>query len=148
MSLEEAEAILFTNLSLLGFDPKEQQRLYKVSIQPDMFRRANQKGMEVVLYFLLRCVIPEDRFSAVCFPCSFCYAHSFVFQGFQMIWPCHEKAQQRDFKKVSLHLLQELEQAGHIPPRTALMSHLQNAGGDRFACSVPVIDELDVCFPG
>lgn len=53
--------ILFQNIKLLGFNREEEERNYKVLIQRDMFNKTNQKGLAVLIYFILCHIKPEFK---------------------------------------------------------------------------------------
>lgn len=53
ISLKE---IWWGNMLLLGFCPADNERKYGTVFHKDMFEQANTKGMQVVLYFLLRLI--------------------------------------------------------------------------------------------
>ena len=57
--------IWWGNMLLLGFCPIENEKVYAVSFHPDMFEQASTKGMQVVLYYLLR-QINRDKTKKVC----------------------------------------------------------------------------------
>jgi hypothetical protein len=44
----------WSNMMLLGFCPVENEKVYGLVFHPDMFEQASTKGMQVVLYYLLR----------------------------------------------------------------------------------------------
>ena len=60
--------IWWGNMLLLGFCPIENEKVYAVSFHPDMFEQASTKGMQVVLYYLLR-QINRDKTKKVCTMC-------------------------------------------------------------------------------
>jgi hypothetical protein len=52
--------VFFANLLLLGFDVNAEQRKHGVSFHADMFRKPNEKGLFVVLYFLIVRLYPKS----------------------------------------------------------------------------------------
>jgi hypothetical protein len=53
------EDAFWKNLILLGFDKELFEKQYNMSFNKEMFRNSNIKGMEILLYFLLRKIAPE-----------------------------------------------------------------------------------------
>lgn len=61
----DKETIWFNNLILLGFDTTEIQRKTNISFFPEMFRVANVKGMEQVVYFFLEQIFTKEVMTTV-----------------------------------------------------------------------------------
>ncbi|ELR14092.1 uncharacterized protein ACA1_367250 [Acanthamoeba castellanii str. Neff] len=104
--------IWWANMLLLGFCPIENEKVYAVSFHPDMFEQASTKGMQVVLYYLLR-QINRDKTK----------------KAFKGCWPTLDmKNNLNDYKKAANNLITELEHDGEIPAGTFRLSHLQSVG--------------------
>ena len=97
---EEIESATFTNLLLLGFDPVLMERKHATTFHRRMFRKANAKGMEVVLHFLI-----ERGFDQQCA------------QELSLVWPIFDKPSARGFRKLATSLLQGLQVRGGPLPR-------------------------------
>ena len=54
------ERLFYDNLLLLGFEAGALTKKYGASLGADMFRRSNPKAMEIVVYFLLLKIAPEQ----------------------------------------------------------------------------------------
>jgi hypothetical protein len=54
------ESLYFRNLLLLGFDVEANTAKHGIQFFPEMFRTANVKGMEVIFYFLLQKLNPNQ----------------------------------------------------------------------------------------
>ena len=66
------DEVFFQNINLLGFDKDAQEKDFKIPIQRNMFNKANQKGLAVLLYFVLCSMNPEfkGRYAMWWFPYS------------------------------------------------------------------------------
>lgn len=53
-SLPISENIFFINLILLGFDLENEQKNQNILFYPEMFKKPNEKGMELIFYFLFQ----------------------------------------------------------------------------------------------
>jgi hypothetical protein len=133
-----AEHIWFINMLMLGFNPQAEQKKHSLAFNEEMFRRPNEKGMEVVLHFLFQRLL-GSKAKEVCE--LYMPAHSTLFsvssaQTFRLVWPVHDKTQSRDFKKLVFTLLQQLEKEDHLPPNTIRQSHIQTCSGERYILHV------------
>ena len=97
---EEIESATFTNLLLLGFDPVLMERKHATTFHRRMFRKANAKGMEIVLHFLI-----QRGFDQQCA------------QELALVWPIFDKPSARGFRKLATSLLQGLQARGGPLPR-------------------------------
>jgi len=97
---EEIESATFTNLLLLGFDPVLMERKHATTFHRRMFRKANAKGMEIVLHFLI-----QRGFDQQCA------------QELSLVWPIFDKPSARGFRKLATSLLQGLQVRGGPLPR-------------------------------
>eukprot|EP00899_Mesostigma_viride_P010099 jgi/Mesvir1/19090/Mv12842-RA.2 len=113
--LAEIESVMFSNLLLLGFDPSAASTKHGAEFFPGMFRVSNQKGMEVIMQFLYSRLRPEESKKAL-----------------QLAWPIYDKAQAREFRKIILGLLKELEDAGSLPRNSSRQSSIASCSGERF----------------
>lgn len=91
---EEIESATFTNLLLLGFDPVLMERKHATTFHRRMFRKANAKGMEIVLHFLI-----QRGFDQQCA------------QELALVWPIFDKPSARGFRKLATSLLQGLQES-------------------------------------
>lgn len=53
--------VFFQNVALLGFDKEQYEGDYKIPIHKDMFSKTNQKGLAVLLYFVLTSIKEEFK---------------------------------------------------------------------------------------
>ena len=97
---EEIESATFTNLLLLGLDPVLMERKHATTFHRRMFRKANAKGMEIVLHFLI-----QRGFDQQCA------------QELALVWPIFDKPSARGFRKLATSLLQGLQVRGGPLPR-------------------------------
>lgn len=106
--------VLFQNLNLLGFDKTQNEKDFKVLIQRDMFNKINQKGLAILLYFLLCHMKPE-------------------FKGkYAMCWFPYTMAEMKEFKKITLEYFNILQTEGLVPHSQILSkSVLETASGRR-----------------
>ena len=95
-------SVLHCSLLLLAYKSSS----YEVDIAPVMFDKANTKGLEAVLHFLLTKLrgasqakkvtfthLASDLVHTVSCPAS-------LLQDFKGIWPIQDSRQQRDYRKV------------------------------------------------
>ena len=61
----DKRTIWYTNLILLGFDVSDAQKKTNIVFSADMFRVANVKGMEQVIYFFLECIFTQQKIKEV-----------------------------------------------------------------------------------
>ena len=57
----EKRTLWYSNLILLGFDTDEVQKKTNIVFTPDMFRVANVKGMEQVVFFFFENIFTPHR---------------------------------------------------------------------------------------
>ena len=87
----DVSRIWFIMMRQLGFDPVKIGATYKLKVSEDMFRIANPRGLEVVLYFLLTKFDPiKSR------------------EKFKPCWPIQDKNEERQFRKLCIDWLNEL----------------------------------------
>eukprot|EP00743_Colponemidia_sp_Colp-15_P011284 GILK01012564.1.p1 GENE.GILK01012564.1~~GILK01012564.1.p1 ORF type:complete len:814 (-),score=144.86 GILK01012564.1:37-2439(-) len=113
-----AEDVMFNSLLLLGFDCESMEKKHRIPFNKEMFshRQGNLKGMEVVIYFLLHRLNPEE-----------------TERTFRTCWPALEALQHREFKQLAYTVLQQMEKDGILPPNTLPgKSVLDTAFGERF----------------
>lgn len=104
--LVQDNEILFQNLNLLGFDKEQQERDFKVLVQRDMFNKTNQKGMAVLIYFILCHIKPE-------------------FKGkYAYCWFPYTMSDMKEFKKITLEYFSILQTDGLISDSTSFTSQL------------------------
>lgn len=106
-------SVLHCSLMLLAYKSFS----YEVDITPFMFDKANTKGLEDVLHFLLTKLRGASQAK----------------KDFKGIWPIQDSRQQRDYRKVVHALLTEMEQQDKLPRRlvAALQSMFTTAAGSR-----------------
>ncbi len=89
---DEIEAAAFTNLLTLGFDPMLMELKRATSFHRRRFRKANAKGMEIVLHVLMQRGSDEQ--------CA---------QELALVWPIFDKPSARGFRKLATSLLPGLQ---------------------------------------
>jgi HAUS augmin-like complex subunit 6-like protein len=69
LALSERD-IFWDNILLLGLDVSAARAKYPgVALGPDMFSKQSQKGMEIIMYFLLTNVLGDDAVKVGCEIC-------------------------------------------------------------------------------
>ena len=87
----EVSRIWFIMMRQLGFDPVKIGATCKLKVSEEMFRIANPRGLEIVLYFLLTKFDPiKSR------------------EKFKPCWPIQDKNEERQFRKLCIDWLNEL----------------------------------------
>ncbi|CAG9322052.1 unnamed protein product [Blepharisma stoltei] len=113
--LTPIENLTITSLKLLGYDEFDIPKDMKIQLSPELFRKANTKALESILYFLLTKLTTQDQMS------------SFVF-----CWPPRTPDMKREYKESSYRLLLDLQDSRVIPENTLLgKSVLDMAQGER-----------------
>ena len=111
---QSLEELTFTNLTLLGFDVRENEARHQTPFCPSMFDTSNGKGMEVIMFFLLHRLDPGR-----------------ARESFRGVWPVNDKTKSREFRNILFDWLKKLEEEEAIP-KSARKSLLQTATGHRF----------------
>lgn len=93
------EKEFFSNIVMLGFDAEAERRRFGIVFSPDMFRRPNAKGMEVIFHFLICKHSPPTE--EVTFPDTKSHRCIDFDQKFSTCWPVHTREQGTEFRKVS-----------------------------------------------
>lgn len=103
------DAALVTNLHLLGLPPARGV----TPLHAGLFRQTNAAALEHALHFLLSKIDPRRARA-----------------DFADCWPIRDRQQAREFRKIALVALQDLDRSGVLPhpPRLSL---LQQASGER-----------------
>jgi len=115
---ERIKNLWWQNTLLLGFNLDEYTRKYpglslnKVAFGQEMFCVGNEKGLLVLLQFLLGQLDPSFH------------------QEIVGSWPFYDTASQRQFKRLVHRRLEALSNAGLIPPSAARGTTLQSAKGE------------------
>ncbi|KAL0028273.1 hypothetical protein WJX79_006483 [Trebouxia sp. C0005] len=106
-------SILHCSLLLLGY----KSSVYEADISASMFYKANTKGLESLLHFLLTKLRGVSQSK----------------KDFKGVWPIKDTRQQKDYRKVLHTLLSELEHEEKLPRRlvAALQSMFTTAAGAR-----------------
>ncbi|CAM9000408.1 unnamed protein product [Rhodiola kirilowii] len=113
----ELESAMYTNCFLLGLDPSVIGiGVFNGIPRVGLFRHSNPKLGEQLLHFLLSSIrgpaqSPKD---------------------FDSVWPICDAGQSKDFRKVVLGVINELEEQRAIPKCSARVSALANCCGIRF----------------
>eukprot|EP01135_Chromosphaera_perkinsii_P006532 Nk52_evm4s539 gene=Nk52_evmTU4s539 len=92
MSQTLTQELMFTNLVLLGLEPRRFQDKYGTSFGKDMFQNPNKKGMEVILHFLFSKIDPDQ-----------------VKVDFKSCWPPFDKKSEQEFRKIASQWLVRIE---------------------------------------
>lgn len=81
----EANSLFFHNLLLLGFDPQRYEQKFQIAFHAEMFHKPNVKAMQVVIYFLLMKLSPQE-----------------TRERFKHVWPVLDRQQARTFITLSM----------------------------------------------
>ena len=101
-------SILHCSLLLLGYKAS----VYEADISASMFRKANTKGLESLLHFLLTKLRGVSQSKKASLACNMCTVLSqpdlsltkaiwpLSLQDFKGVWPIKDTRQQKDYRKV------------------------------------------------
>mmetsp|Transcript_29239 Transcript_29239/g.52251 ORF Transcript_29239/g.52251 Transcript_29239/m.52251 type:complete len:386 (-) Transcript_29239:33-1190(-) len=126
-SLEDQVLI---NLNLLDFANFEIERDLKVKLERDLFRKANSRALDTILYFLFTQIATDEQRLA-----------------FMFSWPPRTPSMRREFRDEAFKLLQLLENEDKLPKQTILgKSVLETAQGERALTLLKKLSEAALCF--
>jgi hypothetical protein len=121
---------VLVNLNLLDFPSFEVEKDLMVKLERDLFRKANSKALDTLLYFLFSKIATEEQRLA-----------------FMFSWPPRTPSMRREFKDESFKLLQALEGEDKLPKQTILgKSVLETAQGERALTLLKKVSDATLGF--
>lgn len=121
---------VLVNLNLLDFANFEVERDLKIKLERDMFRKANSRALDTLLYFLFTHLATDEQRLA-----------------FMFSWPPRTPSMRREFRDEAFKLLQQLENEDKLPKQTILgKSVLETAQGERALMLLRRVSEAALGF--